>query len=459
MNIEVPNMAAEIINRLENAGFSAYLVGGCVRDSLRGAKPSDFDIATSAKPDEMYAALSGYTILPTGIKHGTVTVTAEDQSFEVTTFRVDGQYSDHRRPDSVTFSSDITKDLSRRDFTINAMAYHPKRGLVDPFNGSGDIKNRIIRCVGNPIERFNEDALRILRAARFSSRFDYDIEKDTLFAMKESACLLKNISSERVFSELCGAIIGKGFSRVFLTNPFLLTTVIPEIKDTVGFIQNSPYHSYDVYEHTIRAVDAGLCELTIRLALLFHDIGKPGRYTQDEKGIGHFKGHATASAEITDRILKRLKSSNALRREVCELIKYHSAILEPEEHIIRRWLNRIGKTQLRRLIEVMSADNSAKSPEVSEARREKPARITAILDRVLAEEQAYTIKNLALSGKDIMSLGLREGPEVGRILSLLLDKVIDGELINSRESLIEEVISIKELLAAGIITWRGIRRL
>jgi tRNA nucleotidyltransferase (CCA-adding enzyme) len=438
MNIFIPAGAADILDKLEAAGYRAWLVGGCVRDALRGVSPADYDIATTAQPHRVADILKDYRLLPTGIKHGTLTALGDDGAYEVTTLRLDGPYTDHRRPDSVSFTDDIVADLSRRDFTIGAMAYHPKRGLVDPFGGQADLSDRLIRCVGDPASRFEEDALRILRAARFASVLNFSIEDATRAAMAEQAHLLRSIAAERVFAELLKALVGPGFGRVFGQCDFLLPVIIPETEAMIGFEQRSPYHAYNVYTHTLRAVDACPNDPTLRLAMLLHDIGKPGSFTMDAAGIGHFKGHANLSALMSEIILHRLRCESRMRREVIELVKYHGADIRAEERIVRRWLGRLGETQLRRLIAAKTADDAAKAPHIAQQRRDLRRAVLETLDKVLAEGQAFSLRHLAVNGRDMLALGL-SGPEVGRALSRLLEAVIEGDLPNQPAPLLSAV--------------------
>lgn len=443
----IPEGARGILRALTVAGYEAYLVGGCVRDALLQAEgngtvqPHDWDICTSARPDELKLALDGWRTLDTGLKHGTVTVLAPDGQYEVTTYRVDGSYSDGRHPDAVTFTSSLTDDLSRRDFTINAMAMSPDDGgnaaeIVDPFGGREDLRRRILRCVGDPETRFEEDALRILRAIRFASRLGLTVEAETHAAMLRCRALLARVSFERVFDELCGILTTQRGGEYLRAYAPILVEIVPELAPCAGFDQRNPWHCYDVLDHILYSVDAAPPELTVRLAMLLHDAGKPAAASVDEKGIGHFYGHQKLSAELADSALERLRCSNRLRRDVVELVYYHDMQLQPTEQAMRRLLNKFGTEQARRLLQVKRADGMAQS-EKARARLEELSHVETLLERVIAERQAFSLKDLAISGDDLLACGIAPGPEVGRRLRLALDAVLDGMAENEREALLD----------------------
>lgn len=437
-NIEVPAPVYFIIQELEKCGHEAYMVGGCVRDSVLGRKPHDYDICTSATPDEILQAFPYEEIIPTGLQHGTVTILINKEPFEVTTYRIDGDYSDNRRPDNVTFTKNLVEDLRRRDFTINAMAYNPKTGLIDPFNGMEDIKYKKIRCVGSAEDRFNEDALRILRAIRFEAQLGFAGLPETMFEIERQYERLKNISIERINSEFCKIVVSEQFCVELVLYPNVFSLFIPELKDLIGFQQNNPYHAYDVFDHTVHAIEK--CEsddLVVRFAVFFHDFGKPHSYQDGEDGIRHFKGHGKVSAEITDSIMKRLRFDNETRNNVVELVYYHDATFEVGNKYVKRWLNKIGEKQFRRLLEIRKADIKGQKPDYEESRIEKVNNIENILEEILQEQECFSLKDLAVNGNDVkQTMNLKEGKDIGYWLNEILKRVMDGELKNDRDDLI-----------------------
>lgn len=437
-NIEVPEPVSYIIQELEKSGHEAYMVGGCVRDSVLGRKPHDYDICTSATPDEILKVFPDEEIIPTGLQHGTVTILISKEPFEITTYRIDGDYSDNRRPDNVTFTKNLVEDLRRRDFTINAIAYNPKTGLIDPFNGMEDIKYEKIRCVGSAKDRFNEDALRILRAIRFEAQLGFVGFPETMFEIDRQYERLKNISVERINSEFCKIVASDQFCVELVLYPNVFSLFIPELKDLIGFQQNNPYHAYDVFGHTIHAIEK--CEsddLIIRLAVFFHDFGKPHSYQDGEDGIRHFKGHGKVSADITDFIMKRLRFDNETRNNVVELVYYHDATFEVGKKYVKRWLNKIGENQFRRLLEVRKADIKGQKPDYEKSRIEKVDNIECILNEILQEQECFSLKDLAVNGNDVKkTMNLKEGKDVGYWLNEILKRVMDGEVKNNRDALI-----------------------
>ena len=446
INVEVPAPVNYIIQELEKCGHEAYMVGGCVRDSVLGRKPHDYDICTSATPDEILKAFPNEEIIPTGLQHGTVTILINKEPFEVTTYRIDGDYSDNRRPDNVTFTKNLVEDLRRRDFTINAMAYNPKTGLIDPFNGMEDIKYKKIRCVGSAEDRFNEDALRILRAIRFEAQLGFAGLPETMFEIERQYDRLKNISIERINSEFCKIVASEQFCVELVLYPNVFSLFIPELKDLIGFQQNNPYHAYDVFDHTVHAIEK--CEsddLVVRLAVFFHDFGKPHSYQDGEDGIRHFKGHGKVSAEITDSIMKRLRFDNETRNNVVELVYYHDATFEVGNKYVKRWLNKIGEKQFRRLLEIRKADIKEQKPDYEESRIEKVNNIENILEEILSEKSCFSLKDLAVNGNDVKEvMKLKEGKDIGYWLNEILKRVIDGELKNNKDDLVYWMTGVRD---------------
>ena len=434
MHIDLPSAAIQAIEILESCGHRAYVVGGCVRDACRGEVPHDWDMTTSARPEETAAAFAEYTVIETGIQHGTVTVLMEGQPLEITTFRTEGAYADHRHPDGVTFVRDLEADLVRRDFTVNAMAYHPREGLIDPFGGREDIKNGILRAVGDPNRRFEEDALRILRGLRFAARLGYTIEEETRAAMSRKAHLLCHVSVERILEELRKLVMGEHILNILLTCSDVLAAVLPEILPMVGFDQNNRHHIYDVWTHTAHAVARAESDPIVRLAMLFHDVGKPASYTVDFHGEGHFYAHAKLSGELTDAILQRLKCDTYTRTEVVWLVTHHDYSIREDDRTVRRLLSRFGYDRARRLLLVKMADNASHAPKYTE-RGAIARRLLDRLDAVLAQQPCLTLRDLALNGRDLMAMGYT-GPAIGKALQRLLDAVVDGLCENDREALI-----------------------
>ena len=441
MRHDIPDGAIFVIRKLKSNGHQAYLVGGCVRDLLMGREPHDWDICTSALPEQMRECFHECRVIETGLRHGTLTVVVDEQPYEVTTFRIDGVYSDGRRPDSVTFTSDLDEDLARRDFTINAIAMSEDGEIYDPYGGGLDIKSRLIRCVGDPKERFREDALRIMRAARFSCTLDFGIVGKTRQAMihHENRGRLANISAERIATELKKMLSGKHPGEVIRPLVSIFCVFWPEFEPCVGFNQRNIHHLYDVWNHTTVAMDAtDTNDVIVRLALLLHDISKPKCFTIDEQGRGHFYGHPPISAAMADDMLRRLKFDNKTRESVVQLIEYHDATLVPSGKHVKRWLNKLGEEQFRRLLSVKMGDAKAHNPKTAQHFINDVIETRKVLEDVLAKEQCFSMKDLAVRGQDILALGVRQGPKVGKILDELLGLVIEGELSNDREMLIGE---------------------
>ena len=434
--MDLPERIEYILAALSAAGFSAYAVGGCVRDSLAGREPHDWDVCTAARPGEVHAVFAGRDVRDTGLKHGTVTLVLDGEPCELTTFRVDGAYSDSRRPDSVAFTDDVRRDLARRDFTMNAMAYSPAEGLVDPFGGAEDLRKGLIRCVGEPRERFSEDALRILRALRFAARFGYAVEARTDAALRALAPTLQRIAPERVKSELDGLLTGAHAASVLRAYPDVPGVPIPELLPCVGFDQRSPWHIYDVWEHTVRAVGAAPGDPLLRWTMLFHDLGKPLTFTLDDAGTGHFYGHAKVSAGIADGIMERLRFSNEERAVISELVRRHDGVIEPEKKIVRRMLGRIGRAQFDRLLEVKRADNLAQAPALAGPRLAALGHLRALADEIEAGGECTDLHRLAVNGRDLTALGWAPGPALGAELRRLLDIVLDDPEKNDRDVLL-----------------------
>jgi tRNA nucleotidyltransferase (CCA-adding enzyme) len=436
----MPDEVTHLIDILDWAGYDSYIVGGCVRDSFLDKTPHDWDICTAADPRKVLTILDLHKIksIETGLQHGTVTAHIDGNNYEITTFRIDGEYSDNRRPDSVRFVRDVKADLARRDFTINAMAYSAWEGLVDPFGGYADLRDGIIRCVGNPDDRFQEDALRILRALRFASTYDFAIEEKTAMAIHRNKDRLKNISAERIRSELCKLLCGDGVLDILLEYKDVIAVIIPELEPCIGFDQNNPYHIYDVYDHIAHAVaNYTGTDIPIKMALLLHDIGKPECYTEDEKG-GHFHGHSVPSMRIAKDVVDRLKFDNKTKQEVVDLVLYHDSDIYPGTRSVRRWLNKIGPVMLDELLDVKMADIRAHSTINRSERIGICIDISDIAGEIEQESQCFTMKQLAINGHDVMNLGVEPGPKVGEILDHLLNKVIEEELENDHAILIEE---------------------
>lgn len=443
VNDLIPVDVDRLLVILRGNGHEAYVVGGCVRDILygHGRVPHDWDICTSARPEEVLKLMRRYNIemFETGLQHGTVTTHLNGENYEITTYRIDGEYSDNRRPDSVMFTDDIVKDLSRRDFTINAMAYSNTGRLIDPFDGYRDLTWERIRCVGNPDDRFQEDALRILRALRFAATYGFKIEDETAAAIHRNKELLKNISAERIRSELCKMLCGEGVLDILLEYKDVIAVIIPELKPCIGFDQNNPYHIYDIYDHIAHAVaNYKGTDISIKMALLLHDIGKPECYTENEKG-GHFHGHSVPSMRIAKDVVDRLKFDNKSKATIVDLVMYHDSDIYSAERPVKRWLNKIGFEMLDKLICVKLADIGAHSEVNQFERAGQYYMVRDIAAKIMAEQQCFTLKDLLVTGRDIMwYCDIQSGPLVGEVLNHLLDMVLDEDIDNNAYELIEE---------------------
>ncbi|WP_139652727.1 CCA tRNA nucleotidyltransferase [Raoultibacter phocaeensis] len=430
--------ARQALGALENAGYEAWIVGGFVRDALMGRASGDIDIATSAPWQEAARAFAaqGLRVHETGIAHGTITVIVSDEPIEVTTYRADGTYTDSRHPDTVEFVNDIAADLKRRDFTMNAVAYHPRRGLFDPEGGVPDIEAGLIRAVGDPSRRFGEDALRILRACRFSSQLGFAIESATMRAMESCAPLLSRIASERTLKELQGFVCGEHVYDALMACADVLASVIGELKAMKGFDQKTPYHIYDVLEHTAYAMQNTPAYPLVRWAALFHDMGKPRTFFTDDAGIGHFYGHATVSVELAEPVMKRLGMPSALSSDIIELVTRHDDDIEPTPKAVKRALRRLGgRVDLfRALCDLKRGDALAQAPHCHN-RVALADELDRALDAILEAEEAFSLKDLAIKGGDVIALGIAPGPEVGRLLEEALEAVIDERVPNERAAL------------------------
>lgn len=435
MTMDMPKNVDIAINLLQSAGFEAYAVGGCVRDSLLGKTPNDWDITTSAKPENMKSVFADFHCIDTGIKHGTVTVVIDGEPLEITTFRLDGEYEDNRHPKSVTFTSNLGADLGRRDFTVNAMAYSKKTGTVDLFGGQNDLKNGIIRCVGDPDRRFNEDALRILRALRFASALDFEIEEKTAQSLLKNRALLGNISEERIAKELLKLVCGKGAKRILTDVAPVLFEILPELQPMYKNSHDNPHHCYDIYEHTLIAVESIDPEPTLRFAMLLHDCGKPAVKKFDENGVAHFYGHQRISAEISAQILARLKVSNKFRDEILFLVSNHDRweLYENTEKM-PRYLSKFGLDGVLNLLKVMRADVLAQSPEYR-YRLYQIADAEETAKNLAAQKPCLSLSELQINGRTLMDIGIPQGRKLGAVLAQLLDEVIDGVTKNTQEAL------------------------
>lgn len=436
MTIQLPEDVKKIIEIIEKAGYEAYAVGGCVRDSLLLRNPNDWDITTSAKPEKVKELFK--KTIDTGIEHGTVTVMMHHVGYEVTTYRIDGEYEDARHPKNVTFTSNLIEDLKRRDFTINAMAYNDRSGIVDAFDGISDLEKGIIRAVGNPRERFDEDALRMMRAVRFSAQLGYSIEEDTKKAIQELSINLQKISAERIQVELVKLVSSNHPEKMRdLYETGITAVILPEFDKAMVTAQNNPHHCYTVGEHIIQSMAASDADKNIRLAMLYHDIGKPACLTTDEKGIDHFYGHPEVSGQICKASLRKLKFDNDTIHTVVQLVTHHDYQILPEKKYVRRAMNRIGKDIFPLLLKVKQADLHAQSTYQREEKQEKLDEICALYKEIVQENECVDLKGLAVTGSDLIAWGMKPGRELGEMLSQLLAVVIDDPGKNQKEALKE----------------------
>lgn len=428
----LPEYIRSAIDTLEEAGFAAYAVGGCVRDRVLGLTPHDYDLCTSALPEQIRQIFRAFPLVLAGEKHGTVSVVTDQGLIEITTFRTEGGYGDSRHPDWVRFVPTIEEDLSRRDFTVNAMAWSPTRGFADPFGGRADLQAGILRCVGDPDARFTEDALRILRGVRFAVRYGLSVEPSTKDAMFRLAGLMDRLARERVFDELC-KLLPHVRAQDLLTFAPLLTQILPELSPCVGFLQHNPHHAYDVYTHTAHVVEAVPGDPALRLAALLHDIGKPAAFFLDEKGCGHFPDHAKLGAELANAALRRLKAPNELRSRVVQLIERHMTPLLPDRKLLRRRLSKYGAEGTWELLALQQADFGSKGTGET---TDIWSRTEALLRQLLAEDACLSLKDLTVNGNDLLAAGFPPGRALGQCLHFLLEQVLEEALPNEKATLL-----------------------
>ena len=435
MRIQLPQKVEDIIERIEAAGFEAYAVGGCVRDSVLGREPDDWDITTSAKPEEVKRLFD--RTVDTGIQHGTVTVMLGREGFEVTTYRIDGKYEDSRHPKDVTFTASLKEDLKRRDFTINAMAYNGKDGLIDLYGGIRDIERGLIRCVGDAGERFTEDALRMMRAVRFSAQLGYTIEENTKAAIKELAPTIQRISAERIQVELVKLMISDHPDYIRTAYGTGITEqIFPEFDICMKTGQNNPHHCYSVGEHILHTLSYVEADKVLRLGMLFHDIGKPETLTVDEQGITHNHGHAAVGEEMTARIMKRLKFDNDTSNKVRKIVLYHDRKIENNKKSVRRAVNQIGEDIFPLLFSVKYADIMAQSSHQREEKLRDLEKLKDIYEDIVANKDCLSLKDLAVTGGDLIAAGMKPGREIGRTLQKLLEVVLEKPECNRKEYLL-----------------------
>ncbi|MFW2488924.1 CCA tRNA nucleotidyltransferase [Clostridium chromiireducens] len=441
MLVNMPRNVEYIIDTLIESGSEAFIVGGCVRDIILNKEPKDWDITTKARPEEVIRLFD--KVILTGLKHGTVTVVLDRENYEVTTYRTDGEYEDNRHPKEVEFVDSLKEDLARRDFTINAMAYNYKVGLIDYFEGAKDLKNKIIKTVGEPEKRFNEDSLRMLRAVRFSAQLDFNISENVLCSIKKLKNNIKNISRERIRDE---------FNKILLYNPRkidilreceLLEFIIPEFKGTYNFNQNNPYHIHDLYSHTLLSIESIEPSLYLRLTMALHDLGKVISKSIDKKGISHYYGHGKESVRLSKEILKSLKYDNNSIEKILTLIQYHDCTLKSKLSV-KRMLNKIGEELLRDLIKVQRADILAQNPDYRWERLENLAEVEEKLNLIIVQKECFNLKDLKINGGDLISLGFVKGKEIGETLQKLLEIVIECPELNNQQDLFEIAKKIKD---------------
>lgn len=434
--VEIPKQVAFIIERLQSHGYEAYAVGGCVRDMLLGREPNDWDITTSAKPEQVKAIFK--RTVDTGIQHGTVTVLEDSIGFEVTTYRIDGEYEDGRHPKEVQFTQNLVEDLKRRDFTINAMAYSPQTGIVDVFQGQEDLAQGIVRCVGSARERFTEDALRIMRAVRFAAQLGFEIEEETLAAVKELAPSLKRISAERIQVELTKLLLSphpEEFRTLFETG--ITAVILPEFDEAYDCDQTNQYHCYTVGEHTLRVMEYTPADLCLRLAGVLHDLGKPAAKKVDENGKPHFKGHDLIGEKMAGKILKRLKFDNHTLERVCRLVRFHDYRMEETEKAVRHAINKVGEDLFLDLMMIEEADSAGKRMELFQGSKDHLDVLRKIFQDIQEKQQCVSLKTLAVSGKDLIAEGHKPGKELGLLLNALLEHVLDVPEDNEKETLLK----------------------
>ncbi len=435
VEIKIPSNILSALNLLNSHGFEAYVVGGCVRDAFLDKIADDWDVTTSATPEETKKVFADYRVIETGIKHGTIAVMIDDELIEITTMRVDGDYTDNRHPDSVEFTQDIHKDLSRRDFTINSMAYNPAKGLIDPFDGRGDIRRKLIRCVGDPDKRFSEDALRIMRALRFSSTLGFDIVPETAQSIIRNRQLLSNVAKERIRVELLKLLCGVKVKSILIDFAPVFFEIIPELEAMYKFPQNTPYHIYDIWEHTATAVEAVDSDPVLKMTMLLHDLGKPDKFYTDDNGIAHFKFHQEVSCEKGAEILKRLRFSKAEQEEITTLILYHDWRPDGREKPVLRFAAKHTPEFVLRLLPVLKADAMAQNPVYLQQKLSELKKTEEVVKAAIEKGACLQIKDLSVNGNDLMSCGFK-GKEIGRILNEILMLVADGHLENKKSNIL-----------------------
>lgn len=441
MKIILPDNVKRIIDVLVTEGFEAYAVGGCVRDSILGRIPDDWDITTSAKPYEVKQFFK--RTVDTGIQHGTITVLIDKESYEVTTYRIDGEYEDSRHPKEVTFTSNLVEDLKRRDFTINAMAYNDKEGIIDCFQGIADIRDRKIRCVGNPEERFLEDALRIMRAIRFSAQLDYDMEEKTKEAVKKLSPSLSRISAERIQVELVKLVTSPHPGKMRdLYETGITKIIMPEFDEAMKTTQNHPHHKYTVGEHTIHAMEEIKADKVLRFTMLFHDFGKPRTKQVDENGIEHFHGHEEVSEEMARTILQRLKFDNDTISKVTMLVRVHDWKINNTRKGVRQALSKIGEELFPLFLLVKKADTLAQSEFLRKEKLEELVTLEHLFQEVINNKECISLKMLAVSGNDLIEMGMEPGKEIGKALKSLLEIVIDDPTQNRKDILLQKLLEL-----------------
>lgn len=444
MHIDLPEKVRFIIKTIEQAGYEAYAVGGCVRDSILKREPDDWDITTSADPQTVKSLFR--RTIDTGIQHGTVTVMLDKEGFEVTTYRIDGKYEDSRHPSEVIFTPSLEEDLKRRDFTINAMAYNEEKGLIDLYDGIKDIERQQIRCVGDPRERFHEDALRIMRAVRFCAQLGYELDPDTAAAVKELAPTLSKISAERIQTELLKLVLSPHPDYLLLAYRYGVTAVVlPEFDRCMETEQKNPHHCYTVGEHTLTAMQAAPCDRVVRLTMLFHDFGKPLTMTEDEQGVRHFHEHAAVSEKLASQILHRLRFDNDTIRRVSRLVLYHDYgnNVTPTPAIVRRAVYKVGEDLFLQLLQVRQADLDAQSAYKKEEKQECLDQWKEAYHDLLERQECVSLKTLAVTGKDLLDAGMQPGREVGETLQKMLQMVLDNPQMNEKEALLKYFLPIQ----------------
>lgn len=443
MKIVLPNNVKTIIQTLNKNKFEAFAVGGCVRDSVRGITPNDWDICTNAEPEQIKSCFTEYNTFDAGIKHGTISVEIDKEIYEITTYRIDGEYADNRHPESVTFTKDISKDLARRDFTINAMAYNETHGVIDPYGGMEDLKDGLIRCVGDPDERFNEDALRIIRALRFASVYNLRIEEKTSISIIKNANLLSNIAVERISSEFDKLLCGESAEQILNDYREVFAVFVPELKLMFDYEQHTKHHNRDLWHHTTFSVKSIDSVPLLRMTMLLHDIGKPEACKRDSDGTCHFKGHQKISAEKANVILHRLKYPSDFIDICLLLIKYHDVRFNGAKRQLKHVMSEIGEKNVKLLLKVQRADITAQSEYKQKEKLEKLDNACKVFEKILADKECFTLKQLAINGNDLIDMGISDGREIGKILNLLLSFVIDEKIENTKPALLDKANEIR----------------